>query len=267
MKPGTRTVPSLNCLADLDDVPQVVHLSWKNKDLLASRSPVVLNGVKNIVAMNPGWRVIISDDHDVEMYLKEQLSHDDYNLIKRRHIVKKVDLWRLLKMYHEGGFYTDIDRYYNVPLSSLHGPRTNCLLPMHYDIDFAQDVMLSAPNNPIHGIAIDLNLARRRQGCTDKWPLGPITYFHAVTTVLCGRAIDRYPSPDVVQDLRDKIHGSEYIETYREDPPHNTMTFHYDETTWQSGTGDSLDEFYDNEGVTHWTGDCPDLPDNKPFGP
>jgi len=51
-------------------IPKKVHLSWKTKDLLDSKSPLVVHGVKRLVDLNPDWEVTIYDDQEVDDYLK-----------------------------------------------------------------------------------------------------------------------------------------------------------------------------------------------------
>jgi len=47
----------------------------------------------------------------VDNYLRENISDEDYGLIRDSGIVEKLDLWRLVKLYNEGGLYIDLDRF------------------------------------------------------------------------------------------------------------------------------------------------------------
>lgn len=121
-------------------------------------------------------------------------------------IVEKSDLFRLLLLYHEGGFYQDIDRPYNRPLREVLSNATRVLLPL-YVFDFVQDMMCSAPRNPLLLRAVQLNLERRRElaprrsnrtgflEAHDVYRLGPVTWYHAVTETLFGERFlpDRQP--------------------------------------------------------------------------
>jgi len=98
-------------------IPKIAHIAWKTKDVVNSQSPLILNGLRNLIDLNPDWNVIIYDDHDIDEYLKSVLNKRDYNLIKDLHVVVKSDLWRQFKLYNEGGLYMDIDRFCNIPLS------------------------------------------------------------------------------------------------------------------------------------------------------
>ena len=82
---------------------------------------------------------------------------------KAKHVVEKTDLWRLLVLYHIGGLYQDLDRSYNkAPFAELINPGTKMYFPMHHDVNFAQDLMITAPRNPVVKGAIELNLKYRR---------------------------------------------------------------------------------------------------------
>ena len=99
-------------------IPKIVHLTWKTKDILDSDSPIIVNGARKLVDMNPDWKVTVYDDNEVNSYLKDVLDASDYKLIQDKHIVQKSDIWRLFKIYLEGGMYMDIDRLCNKSLSS-----------------------------------------------------------------------------------------------------------------------------------------------------
>lgn len=61
-------------LSKYGQIPKKVHLSWKNKNIIENKSPMILNGVYNIKKLNPKYAVEISDDNDVESYLKDKLN-------------------------------------------------------------------------------------------------------------------------------------------------------------------------------------------------
>ena len=87
----------------LPPIPKVVHLTWKTKAIVNSTDPQILKyGFRKLVELNPDYDIQLSDDADVEAYLRAYLSDLNYRLIKDRHIVEKVCLWQMLKLYHEG---------------------------------------------------------------------------------------------------------------------------------------------------------------------
>lgn len=240
-------------------IPKKIHIAWKHKNFLEAPFNIVKYGAKQLKDLNPTWSFEISDDNDIEVYLQDNLSSSDYNLLKHRHIVEKTDVWRLLKIINEGGLYMDIDRYCDQSLDNLLTNEIECVLPTFKDIDFSQDIMLSCPQHEIHKAALSLNLARRREGCTDVLSLAPITYFHAATKVLLGISINRYPTIEQFKELRNIIDSDPGLITYREEPPFDT--FIYRGIPLQ----DDKSIFYRYSNVIHW----PFVPNNitgKPYG-
>lgn len=234
------------------NIPKNVHLSWKHKNILNSQSPLILNGMKKLVDLNPDWQVTIYDDKDIDDYIKDALSRSDYDLIENTHIVAKTDIWRLLKLRSEGGLYVDIDRLCNISLSDLIDDKTMWVLPTYRDSDFSHDFMMTAPNNPAFDKAIDLYLDRRRMGHTNIYFLGPQTYMNAISIVLCGKMLNTDPGKDAFEHLRAAINQAPFIKTYRENPPNDTIIYKSDELI-------DLEimkrQFYAEEGLRHWTGE------------
>ncbi len=224
-----------------------IHISWKTKNILDLDFNIIKYGIKQLKEFNPDYTFEISNDDDVEKYIMDKISKEDYDLIKNRDIVEKTDLWRLLKIFYEGGIYMDIDRFYNIPMNKIIKKDIKCILPTCGDIDFSQDIMISASNNIIYKTAIDLNLKRRKEGCSHLFTLGPITYFNAITQILLGRSIPRSKSNENWHILRQKINDSKFVDTYREDPPYNTLVYR--------GVKINNDKrnFYKFCDVNHWT--------------
>lgn len=235
------------------EIPRRAHVSWKNKDVLASRFPTVLNGIRKLVRLNPDWALEISDDDDVDHYLQDRLSTDDYDRVAHRHIVERVDLWRLLKLYHEGGLYVDLDRNCNVPMRRVLRPGVRCVLATHFDVNFSHDVLLSVPGNPIFATAIELNVSRRRAGETNIYTLGPVTYFDAVCLRLLGKTTPYGDSSHTLVELREIIGRHPDLDTYRETEA-STLLCRPDGVPPERGNGQGIAAFYASQNVRHWAG-------------
>jgi mannosyltransferase OCH1-like enzyme len=231
-------------------IPKKVHLAWKSKELLADSNLLVENGVKKIVDLNTDWEVTISDDQEIIRYLKHYLSSDDWRLLENTSMVDKCDLWRLFKIYHEGGLYIDIDRFYNVPMKQILMSNTQWLLPTNGDYDFSHDIMCSAPLNPVFLDTINLYLDRRRQGCVSTYFLGAQTYMHVITTHLVGRIFDTNPGIAIFDELRDVIVKTNFITTYREQLPSDTVVYHG--TLTKNMLEQMKKELYLKYKVKHW---------------
>ena len=229
------------------NIEKNIHVSWKTKDIFDMDFHIIKNGVNALKKLNPEYNFQISDNADVEDYIHKHISREDYELIKNKHIVEKIDLWRLLKIYYEGGVYMDIDRFYNIPLREVIKSGVKCVIPTHYNIDFSQDIMISCSGNIFHKRAIELNLERRRCGWTDILSLGPITYFDAITESLTGKQMNRKPGDEKFGILMKIISDSPYLDTYYEAPPYNTVFYRGNEIP------DDKNEFYKACNVNHWT--------------
>ena len=234
-------------------IPKIVHLTWKTKDIIDSHSPMIVNGVRRLIDMNPDWQVTVYDDNEIDSYLREWLDANDYRLIQDTHIVAKSDIWRLYKIYLEGGMYMDIDRLCNKSLSSFITDDVRWVLPTCRDYDFSHDLMISEPGNPVYFEAIKLYFQRRREGHTNIYFLGSQTYMHAITTTVLGKLINTDPGIEVFDWMRGELSKTSYIKMFREDPPYNTLLF--------EGSSDVFDHeamkrtLYNNTGIKHWTGE------------
>lgn len=239
-------------------IPKVIHISWIDKSILfTSNNPLAINGVQNMKRINPEYKIEVSDDNDVDDYIQSCISNDDWLLLKDRHIVEKVDLWRLLKIYHEGGIYCDIDRLCNIPFKDIIKDKDVCILPTYFQIDFSQDIMISEKGQEIHKQAIELNLSRRQTGCDDVLTLGPITYFHAITGTLYGRQMERQPHPILWKRIVSKINETSGYRTFQERPvasvlEQRTLIYKYD-GKYVVGDKGSKEDLYKESKTAHWT--------------
>jgi len=234
-------------------IPKRIYVSWKRKDILDNQSPVILNGIVNLKNLNPDYKFEISDDADVEQYLKEHLGTWDYVKIKNKKIVEKLDLWRLLKIYKEGGIYVDLDRYCNISFDQIIEANTKCILPTHADVDFSQDIMISCKGNPLFKKAIELNLAARYIiNPRGVFHLGPPLYMKAVTKVVFGKGRKRRPGKQIMDDYRRLLHEAAHFQTYYEHVPDDTLIYKHNDKTFKKGNGKNKEEFYASQDVTPW---------------
>lgn len=236
-------------------IPKIIHIAWNTKDILEKKHVFPKNCIQNVCNLAPDWTPVISDDDDIEQYLKDKLDCSDYFLLKKKHIVEKVDVWRLLKIYYEGGLYTDVDRLCNVSINSLINENTRCVLPTCADHDFSQDFMCSSPGNPIYLETLKLNLERRYQGVTDIYLLGPQTYMHGVTKTLFGEMIPASPGVETFNQIRNYLNSVGFVTTYREDTHFNTIMYRPENKQIDFDFLEMKKDFYWKCGLKHWDGD------------
>lgn len=234
-----------------NQIPKIIHTSWITKDLLNNNHPLIQNGLIKLKELNPDWKLNISTDDEVEDYLKNNLDKNDYDLLINKSIVEKIDCWRLIKIYNEGGLYIDIDRLHDIPIDL--NPNIKCVLPICKYSDFSHDFMLSEPNNPIYLETLKLNLQRRKNGYTNIYFLGAQTYMHAITKLLIGEYVNTNPDIHTMKQLIKTIHESGFISTYIEYPPLNTITFTNKIKISKYEHESMKRSFYTENKIKHWT--------------
>jgi mannosyltransferase OCH1-like enzyme len=235
-------------------IPKIVHISAKSENIFSSNCFMCKNGIQNLIKLNADWKVYFSNDEKVDSYLKENISQSDYELIKPKSIVEKLDLWRLIKLYLEGGMYIDIDRFYNIPLSKIITDETRCVLPTYHDHDFSHDIMLSEPNNPIFLDAANLNMHRRKMGYNHIYLLGPQTYMHAISKNLTGQILESNPGQEIMNSLRQQIQNTGFAKTYRETPWKDTLVFNATPEYDSVDFGREKILMYKDLGMSYWAG-------------
>ena len=236
-------------------IPKIIHITWKTKDILEKKHVFAQNCIQKLVKLADGWEPIVSDDSDIENYLMQNLSKADYALLDDCHIVEKSDVWRLIKLFNEGGLYTDIDRLCNTSINSILNENTKMVLPECSGTDFSHDFMCSAPGNPIFLEVLNINLERRRQGIRNVYFLGPQTYFHGITKSMTGKMIETRPGEEVFASLRDMIHNSGFIVTYVENSPYSTIMYRPENEQVDFCHETMKRDFYSKCNLRHWTGE------------
>ena len=236
-------------------IPRQIFLTWKSKDIVNHPSPIVQMGVRNLIKQNPAWSVTVYEDADIDEYLRANLMPSDWDLIRGEHIVAKSDLWRLLKIYLEGGCYMDIDRLVNIPMDEIVTEGVQWVLPTCLDHDFSHDFMCSSAENPALFAAIVLHLQRRMQGLKNVYLLGPQTWMHAVSQTLMGQQIETGAGAAAFAAIREQIAKMPFIKTYRESPPYDTITYRHDPDAWPYDHEAEKRRLYADNGMKHWTGE------------
>ena len=69
-------------LEGLKQIPKVINFTWKDKDIKNNKHPVIQNGLKRMIKLNPDWKVIISDDKYCLIKFLILLNHCLNNYIK-----------------------------------------------------------------------------------------------------------------------------------------------------------------------------------------
>ena len=157
----------LEHLDPLPPIPKVIHVLWSGPDLLGRELrevPMVKYGIAQLKSMNPDWEFKVYSEADMDAFMKSKLPPHDWEMYEGAPLVAKGDLWRILKMYYEGGLYMDVDRMYNIPLSKLiKSTTTKLMLPTAGDMTFTTDFFCTSPGNVLFKRAYEIFLCTLRR--------------------------------------------------------------------------------------------------------
>jgi mannosyltransferase OCH1-like enzyme len=236
-------------------IPKTVHFSWIDDSILMSNHIFPRNTIQKMIELSPDWKFKLNINSDIEDFLETRLDKSDYKLIKDCHIVEKSDIWRLMKLYEEGGVYTDIDRLCNISFDDIISNDIMCVLPICADNNFSQDFMCSAPYNPIFIETFKLIMSRRKEGYKNTYFLGPQTYMHAVTKVFFGNMIDVNPGKDIFNEIKNQLSRIAFIKIHQEYPPYDTIIYRPKTKLVDFNHEEMKRDFYANSKIKHWTGE------------
>jgi hypothetical protein len=125
------------------NIPKVIYLTYKNQP-----PPRVFQRWRNL---NPDYTIDFSLDNDCISFLRNNFDArivDMFNSIPRG--MHKADLWRLCKLYKNGGVYADIDLVPHVSINELIKDRHtfySCLAADRRSI--FQAFIITPPKNPL----------------------------------------------------------------------------------------------------------------------
>ena len=97
-------------------IPRVIHQIYFSADPLPM---VLVENIKAIKAMNPGWQHRLYDDQAIEAFVAKHYSAEVVSLLHKinpRYGAARADLFRYLLMYKCGGVYLDIKSTTTRPL-------------------------------------------------------------------------------------------------------------------------------------------------------
>lgn len=142
-----------------------------------------------MLARNPGYRVVVFDDADIEAYVSKHYGGTDVERAFHRLKVgaARADLWRYLVLYREGGVYLDLDSEIVVSLDeTLIRDGDTAVITRESNRNFmAQYMLIFGPRHPILArvIALSTNAIlhgpRLPEGDAlpeDKWLQDPLLY-------------------------------------------------------------------------------------------
>lgn len=185
----------LEHLRSLPPIPRKIHMIWPDRRVVNDPHPMVKHGLRALIDLNPDWNTTVYEYDDIDRYIQASplLSVADKAMLTNSHIIERTDAFRLLIMYQEGGFYMDMDKVYNKPLTPLIGTETRMLLTTAYDANFVrhappararaqrhlrrsaqmQALMCTPPGNLVFKRAVEAQWAIRRRAPLPPFSSGP----------------------------------------------------------------------------------------------
>lgn len=128
-------------------IPKVIYRSWLTQNLPKK----VEKSVKKLLKDNPDYEHIIYTDSQIHDYVNANFDENirlAFNSLG--HIVPKVDLWRYLILYRNGGIYVDIDSSVNLPLSQIINEGDDAIISAENNVDnFVQWALFFKKEHPI----------------------------------------------------------------------------------------------------------------------
>ena len=98
------------------NIPKKIYQAWHDKN----PKPVFKNYIKKVLEMNPGYEYELFGEGDMYNFICENYDEEVVNCYKQLNIITaKVDFWRYLVLYKNGGIYIDIDSTFLKPLDEL----------------------------------------------------------------------------------------------------------------------------------------------------
>lgn len=87
-------------------IPRKICMTWETKNFELQTMEYAVDSWK---ILNPSYEVKVFDKFDRENLVKEiDIVNKAYHIVERNSA--KADIWRLMYLYQNGGFYTDIDQ-------------------------------------------------------------------------------------------------------------------------------------------------------------
>ncbi len=120
--PMIATIPQANRIA------KVIHQTYYSKTGLPTP---LQNNITRIMQLNPDWEYRLYDDADIETIIREHYGQeilDVYRLIDPAYGAARVDFFRYLLIYAEGGSYLDMKSTTTRPLNDVLLPTDRYIL-------------------------------------------------------------------------------------------------------------------------------------------
>mmetsp|Transcript_7238 Transcript_7238/g.14486 ORF Transcript_7238/g.14486 Transcript_7238/m.14486 type:complete len:325 (-) Transcript_7238:1371-2345(-) len=129
-------------------VPEIIHQSWKNKDIPENFKRWSESWKK----LNPTWEYRFWTDADNDKFVKKYYPEFLKSYEGMPYPINRADMIRGLYMHKYGGVYADLDTWCLRPMDRLVTDNTVYLAEMSTDVDFSHNIpnawFASSPGHP-----------------------------------------------------------------------------------------------------------------------
>jgi mannosyltransferase OCH1-like enzyme len=168
-------------------IPKIIMQTWKDNDLPDhwKESP---NSFKKVM---PGWKHVFMTDEDIINFIKENYPQylSLYNSFE--YTIMKIDYFRVLWLYHNGGIYSDMDFELQRPLDELFTNDAELYVVQSGNVGhvITNSFMAAKPKSPILKEYLDEMSKEYRW-----WAFGKHLKVMSLTGPLCFSRVLKYTS-------------------------------------------------------------------------
>ncbi|HEX9105675.1 MAG TPA: glycosyltransferase [Longimicrobiales bacterium] len=138
-------------------IPAIVHQTWKTADV-PERFRAAASSWRRL---HPAWEYRFWTDADIDRFVRERFPRLLPLFAAYADAIQRVDAFRYLVLYDQGGLYADLDIECLRPFDDLR--RHQVVLPVTAPVGLSNDLMLAQPGHPLFLAAIEaLPLSFRR---------------------------------------------------------------------------------------------------------
>ena len=168
-------------------IPKVIYQTWKTKNL----EPKLEKVRNNIQKKNPDYKIVLFDDNDIEIWIKENFNDEIiWNTYKKLKVgAARADFWRYLILYKNGGIYLDIDSNITESLDLLIRENDSAIISREKNSgysNFLQWCLMFSPKHPVLLRTINLCIFNINNKTSLWLPslTGPVVFTNAINFVL-----------------------------------------------------------------------------------
>lgn len=163
-------------------IPAKLIFTGKWNTLLEAPQEVLMN-LKNTLALNPEMQVYYLGDAACRTYIQEHFDKELLQMfVKEKRGSFRGDICRTSVLAREGGFYTDLDMEWKVPLHSVVGESTSFMSAFGGRGEVLNALMAVEPGSALMSATLEQLRLWYRSGPKLGW-MGPVTLLLAMQAV------------------------------------------------------------------------------------